>query len=51
MKITGTILLMLGLASFASATPVGAPEIDAGSAAGALTLLSGALLIIRGRRK
>jgi hypothetical protein len=31
--------------------PTGAPEIDAGSAVGAFTLLSGAVMIIRSRRK
>ncbi|HEY1756100.1 MAG TPA: hypothetical protein VGG72_11930 [Bryobacteraceae bacterium] len=32
-------------------TPAGAPEIDAGSAASALTLLSGSLLVLRSRRQ
>ena len=49
MKILGMTLLLVGMASFASATPV--PEIDPGSAGSALALLSGALLVIKSRRK
>lgn len=45
----GTVLLAMGMASFAFATPV-APEVDPGSFVSALTLLSGAVLVIRGRR-
>jgi hypothetical protein len=51
-KTLGTMLLMLGLAQFAIGsgdTP--APEINVESGVGAFTLLSGALLVIRGRRK
>jgi hypothetical protein len=51
-------LLLIGVASSAFANafhpgpqPASAPEIDAGSAASALTLLAGTLLVIRGRRK
>jgi hypothetical protein len=57
MKIVCAVsLLLIGVASAAFAqhpTPGGAsaPEIAAGSAASALALLSGALLVIRGRRK
>jgi len=43
-------LLFVAVSGIASAT-VGAPEIDPGSAGSALALLSGALLVIRGRRK
>jgi hypothetical protein len=51
MKITGTILLLMGMAGFAFAGNVATPEIDAAAGVGALTLLSGALLVIRGRKK
>ena len=56
MKIACAVsLLLIGVASAAFAqhpVPQGsAPEIAAGSAASALALLSGALLVIRGRRK
>jgi hypothetical protein len=48
-------LLLVGVASAAFAQihppPPSTPEIAAGSAASALALLSGALLVIRGRRK
>jgi hypothetical protein len=51
-KLGGILLLFLGASSFALASgPVGVPEIDAGSAATALALLSGGLLILRARRK
>ncbi len=51
-QFTGRILLLLGVAGVALATPVGfAPEIDPGSAVSALALVSGALLVIRNRRK
>lgn len=39
-----------GFAAHGLATPVGAPEIDVLSASSALTFLSGALLVWRGRR-
>jgi hypothetical protein len=52
MRFAGTILLFLGVAGAALAgVHPPAPEIDPGSAVSALTLLSGALLVIRGRRK
>jgi LPXTG-motif cell wall-anchored protein len=51
MKLFGLSLLMAGIATSAFATQVTAPEIDAGSAASALALLSGGLLILRSRRK
>ncbi len=54
-RISGTILLFLGTASLALAGGGGfglpAPEIDPGSAVSALTLASGVMLLIRGRRK
>ena len=49
MKTLGFALLLIGSAVSAFATAV--PEIDAGSAASAITLLAGAALVIRGRRK
>ena len=55
MKIVTAMLLLSGLASLAFASfptaPASVPEIGPASAVGALTLLSGALLVIRGRRK
>jgi hypothetical protein len=48
----GLALLVIGSAGFALAgTTHSTPEIDAAAGVGALTLLSGALLVIRGRRK
>jgi hypothetical protein len=49
MKLLGMALMLVGIASFASATSV--PEIDPGSAGSAIALLSGALLVIRAGRK
>lgn len=46
----GYTLLMLGVASQAMAGN-NAPEIGASTAMGALTLVSGALLVLRSRRK
>ena len=50
-KIVGMMLLMAGIAGFAMADAVIAPEISAGSAGSALALLSGAALVIRGRKR
>jgi hypothetical protein len=47
-KILGLTLLIIGCAGVALAS---VPEIDPGSAVNALALVSGALLIMRGRRK
>ena len=47
----GLGLLLIGSAGFAFATNVTVPEIDAATGVGALTLLSGALLVIRSRHK
>jgi hypothetical protein len=46
-------LLLAGTAALAFAGPKGfsAPEIDPGSAASGLALISGVLMIARGRRK
>lgn len=48
-KIVGMALLVIGVSGVAMAVPA-VPEIDAGSGVSALALISGALLVIRGRR-
>jgi hypothetical protein len=48
-KISGMMLLMIGVSISASAYSV--PEIDPGMGGSAIALLSGALIMIRGRRK
>lgn len=48
-KTVGMMLLLAGAAAFAMGATV--PEIGPGSAGSAIALLSGALLVIRGRRK
>jgi hypothetical protein len=49
-KVAVAVLILLGMSAVAFAgTP--APEIDPSAAPGALALLSGALLVIRGRRR
>jgi hypothetical protein len=50
-RLVGFSLLLVGAASFAFAGNVVAPEIDGASAASAIVLLSGGLLILRARRK
>jgi hypothetical protein len=50
-KLLGFSLLLVGTAGFALAVPVSAPEIDGSSAATAIALLSGSLLVFRARRK
>jgi hypothetical protein len=50
MKLLGMALMFVAFASFAQAV-YSVPEIDPGSAGSALALLSGALLVIRSRRK
>jgi len=50
-KAVGMLLLLVGASSFAIAVNGGVPEIGVGSAGSAIALLSGALLVIRGRRK
>ncbi len=50
MKYAGILLTFLGMAAFASAS-VSVPEIDGSSLVSGVTLISGALLIARGRRK
>jgi len=50
MRIAGMSLLLIGVSTIASAA-ITTPEIDPASGASALALLSGALLMIRGRRR
>jgi len=50
-KIIGMTLLLIGVSGLAMAQGVAAPEIDPSSGASALVLLSGALLVLRGRKK
>jgi hypothetical protein len=50
-RIIGFSLLLVGAASLAFAGETIAPEIDGASAASAVVLLSGGLLVLRARRK
>jgi hypothetical protein len=50
-KVMGMIFLLAGASSFAMAATAAVPEIGVGSAGSAIALVSGALLVIRGRRK
>jgi hypothetical protein len=50
-KALGLLLLTLGASGAALALAVPGPEIDAGSAVSAIALISGAALVIRGRKK
>jgi hypothetical protein len=50
MKVAGLILLTIGVASVSSAVLL-VPEIDAATGVNGLALLSGALLIIRSRKR
>jgi len=50
MKIVGMGFLFAGVSGLALAS-ISVPEIDPGSVGSALALLTGALLVIRGRRK
>ena len=49
MKVLGSMLLLIGMASFPMAQ-VQTPEVSPASAVGALALISGGLLVMRGRR-
>ena len=51
MKLMGAMLLLMGMGSFASAISVSAPEISPASAGSAIVLISGAVLVMRGRRR
>ena len=50
-KLIGMTLLVVGASAFAMGAVGAVPEIGAGSAGSAIALLSGTLLVIRGRRK
>jgi len=50
-KLAAVVLVAAATASFALAGDLQSPEIDPTSAAGAFTLLTGAALILRARRK
>ena len=51
MKTLGMVLLVLALPGFIFAAAVSAPEISPASGVAGLALVSGAVLVIRGRRK
>jgi hypothetical protein len=51
MKTAGMILLGIGIASLSFAQTAPAPEIDPASGINAFALLSGAVLLIRGRKR
>jgi hypothetical protein len=48
---TGLLLIFLGAAGCAFAGGAGTPEIDAPSAVGAITLISGGMVVLWGRRR
>ena len=50
-KIVGMMILLAGASQFTMASTAPVPEIGVGSAGSALALISGAMLVIRGRRK
>ena len=51
MKIVGFMLLMIGVGGSAFGISVAVPEISPASAGSALALISGVLLVMRGRRR
>ena len=51
LKAAGMFLILVGISGLALADVQVAPEISAGGATSALALLSGAILVIRGRKK
>ena len=51
MKVAGMILFGIGVASLAVAQTAPAPEIDAATGVNAIALLSGAVLLIRSRKR
>ncbi len=51
MKFAGMVLLLMGLSGLAIGAAASVPEISPASGVAALALVSGALLVIRGRRK
>ncbi len=50
-KAVGLFLLIVGVSSYAMAAHTSVPEIDPAGAVNAVALISGALLILRGRRR
>jgi hypothetical protein len=50
MKLLGSILLLIGIGSAAFAVTA-VPEVSPASAGSAIALISGAVLVMRGRRK
>jgi len=51
MKVLGQVLLFIGVGSVAFGGAPPAPEISSASAGSAIALISGAVLVMRGRRK
>jgi hypothetical protein len=51
MRIAGLMVLLVGVAGSAFAGSVLAPEIDGSSATAAISLVTGGLLVLRGRRR
>jgi hypothetical protein len=52
LKAAGLMLVLSSMAGIAQATPpIPTPEIDPGSMVSALTLLTGGLLVLNGRRR
>ena len=51
MKLLGSIMLLIAMGSVAWAQVAPAPEVNPSSAGTALALISGAVLVMRGRRK
>ena len=50
-KVLGFVLMVTGLSAVAMAGTTAVPEISPATAVSALTVLTGAVLVIRGRRK
>jgi len=50
-KTLGMLLLLAGVSAVCLAQVRGTPEVDPASAGSALALITGALLVIRGRKK
>jgi len=51
MRFVGTMLLLVGVSTLAMAGSPNVPEVSPASGLAALAMVSGALLVIRGRRK
>ena len=50
-KVLGILLLIAGASTYAMAVPTSTPEIAAASAGSAVALVSGIVLMYRGRRR